>query len=263
MKGSTGLPLEAFDTPMDFEVHTPQEWLSMCHGPAAGKPQACVLHYIAHEWRMLPCWVLGYEASNSRYLVELEDGSRKQVKRLALRFNAEDPQNFQLRVETCRAKRAHCELQQAFIKFIESQPDELVSPVRREQKERFIRQGLHRSHLEDSNSFVGHIRDLIREIEENYILSMKFAKVKNDLILEMGTPYACVRDDTPFAPLSETLTDLLRSRARALLRSRSARDLRCSGASFRWPRLRNFLPVKPPQYGLVQHQAESERCRAS
>ncbi|CAL1158737.1 unnamed protein product [Cladocopium goreaui] len=195
----------------------------MCHGPTSGKPQASVLHYIAREWRMLPCWVLGYEASNSRYLVELEDGSQKQVKRLALRFNAEDPQNFALRVETCRAKKAHCELQQAFIKFIESQPDELVSPLRREQKERFIRQGLHRSHLEDSNSFVGHIRDLIREIEENYVLSMKFAKVKNDLILEMGTPYACVRDDTPFAPL-----------------------------------LGNFLPCKAPQYGLVAHQASEQ-----
>ncbi|CAJ1461137.1 unnamed protein product, partial [Effrenium voratum] len=143
------------DSPMDFEVHTPQEWLEICkHGPAHVKPQAAVLHYIAQEWRMLPCWVMGYEASNSRYIVELEDGSRKQVKRLALRFNDEDPQNFALRVETCRAKKAHCELQQAFIRFIESQSDELVSPMLREQKERFIRQGLHRSHLEDSGSFV-------------------------------------------------------------------------------------------------------------
>jgi len=106
MKLPPGLPLEAFDSPMDFEVHTPEEWLAMCHGPTSGKPQAAVLHYIAREWRMLPCWVLGYEASNSRYLVELEDGSQKQVKRLALRFNAEDPQNFALRVETCRAKKS-------------------------------------------------------------------------------------------------------------------------------------------------------------
>ncbi|CAJ1418817.1 unnamed protein product [Effrenium voratum] len=218
------LPLEAFDSPMDFEVHTPQEWLEICkHGPAHVKPQAAVLHYIAQEWRMLPCWVMGYEASNSRYIVELEDGSRKQVKRLALRFNDEDPQNFALRVETCRAKKAHCELQQAFIRFIESQSDELVSPMLREQKERFIRQGLHRSHLEDSGSFVGHIRDLIEDIEENYILSMKFAKVKSDLILEMGTPYACVREDTPFAPL-----------------------------------LSPFLPSETPQYGLVRHQAAEQ-----
>ncbi|CAE7917846.1 hoxN [Symbiodinium sp. KB8] len=222
---TAGLPLEAFDSPMDFEVHTPQEWLALCkQGPSAGKPQAAVLHYAAQEWRMLPCWVLGYEAASSRYIVELEDGSRKQVKRLALRFNEEDAQNFALRVETCRAKKAHCELQQAFIRFIESQPDELVSSMLRDQKERFIRQGLHGSHLEDAGSFVSQIRDLIREIEENYVLSMKFAKVKNDLILEMGTPYACVRDDTPFAPL-----------------------------------LTSFLPTVPPQFGLVAHQAAEER----
>ncbi|CAE8600797.1 unnamed protein product, partial [Polarella glacialis] len=54
--------------------------------------------------------------------VELEDGSCKQVKRLALRFNAEDPEVFAQRVETCRAKKAHCELQQAFINYIDSQP---------------------------------------------------------------------------------------------------------------------------------------------
>ena len=36
----------------------------------------------------------------------------------------------------------------------------------------------------------------------NYVLSMKFAAVKNELILEMSTPYACVREDTPYAPLS-------------------------------------------------------------
>ena len=58
-----------------------QEWLALCkQGPTAGKPQArvglaiwltrvvclptkaAVLHYAAQEWRMLPCWVLGYEA---------------------------------------------------------------------------------------------------------------------------------------------------------------------------------------------------------
>lgn len=172
---TAGLPLEAFDSPMDFEVHTPEEWLALCkQGPTAGKPQAAVLHYAAQEWRMLPCWVLGYEVASSRYIVELEDGSRKQVKRLALRFNEEDAQNFALRVETCRAKKAHCELQQAFIRFIESQSDELVSSMLRDQKERFIRQGLHGSHLEDAGSFVSQIRDLIREIEENYVLSMKF-----------------------------------------------------------------------------------------
>ena len=29
--------------------------------------KAAVLHYIAREWRMLPCWVLGYEAILSSF----------------------------------------------------------------------------------------------------------------------------------------------------------------------------------------------------
>lgn len=139
------------------------------------RPLSCTTQHRNGECCLVGFWATRpLKVASSRYIVELEDGSRKQVKRLALRFNEEDAQNFALRVETCRAKKAHCELQQAFIRFIESQSDELVSSMLRDQKERFIRQGLHGSHLEDAGSFVSQIRDLIREIEENYILSMKF-----------------------------------------------------------------------------------------
>jgi hypothetical protein len=196
-----GVPLETFDSAEDFEVHEPEEWLELCHA-TPGRPQACVLHYISREWTMLPCWVMGYEAPAKRYLVELEDGSRKYVKRLALRFNAEDPTNFARRVETCRAKKVHCELQQAFINFIESQDGTLVSPMLREHKERFIKQCLHkRCHIEEACNYVGTIRELILEIERGYVLSMKFAKVKDDLIEGNGTPIAVVHEESPFAPL--------------------------------------------------------------
>eukprot|EP00931_Biecheleriopsis_adriatica_P034701 TRINITY_DN20021_c0_g4_i1.p1 TRINITY_DN20021_c0_g4~~TRINITY_DN20021_c0_g4_i1.p1 ORF type:complete len:4150 (-),score=1074.99 TRINITY_DN20021_c0_g4_i1:152-12580(-) len=220
---TAGVPLETFDSPMDFEWHSPEEWLQICKKAVDGKPQAAVLHYISHEWRMLPCWVHGYEPQGQRYLVELEDGSCKQVKRLALRFNEEDPENFALRVETCRAKKAHCELQQAFIKFIESQTLDLVSPMLREQKERFIRQGLNKSHVEDARSYISDIRDLITEIEQNYVLSMKFAKVKGCLIDGMGTPLATARQDSPFTPL-----------------------------------LISFLPKPVPYYGLVEHEVAEQ-----
>jgi dynein heavy chain len=219
-----GVPLETFDSAEDFEVRTPEEWLALCKA-TPGRPQACVLHFVSHEWNMLPCWVHDYEAAAKRYLIELEDGSRKHVKRLALRFNAEDAANFACRVETCRAKKQHCELQQAFIKFIESQDDALVSPLVREQKERMIRQCLHRRcHVEEASNYISTIRELILEIERSYVLSMKFAKVKDDLIEGNGTPCPVVYEDSPFVPL-----------------------------------LRNCLPQPPPYLGLVAHkQAEQQ-----
>lgn len=222
-----GVPLETFDSAEDFEVHTPEEWLELC-AATPGRPQACVLHYISREWSMLPCWVLSYDFSTKRYLVELEDANRKHVKRLALRFNAEDAANFARRVETCRAKKAHCELQQAFINYIESQDDALVSPMLREHKERFIRQCLHkRANVEEACNYIGTIRELILEIMQGYVLSMKFAKVKGDLIEGNGTPLATVCEDSPFAPL-----------------------------------LASFLPSPVPYLALVNHEAAERSVMA-
>lgn len=191
------IPMETFDSAEDFEMHEPEEWVELC-SQNSSRPQACVLHYVARVWTMLPCWVLGYEAQAKRYLVELEDGSRKRVKRLALRFNAEDPANFARRVETCQAKKAHCELQKAFIAFIEGQ-DVLVSPMLREHKELFIRQCLHKSHVQEAQNHIGTIRELILEIERSYMLCMKFAKVKDDL-METNTATPHVRE-SEFASL--------------------------------------------------------------
>jgi len=198
--GLDGVPLETFDSAEDFEVNTPQEWLALCRA-APNMPQACVLHYSSNDWTMLPCWVHNYDEATKRYFVELEDGSSKRVKRLALRFNAEDPASFAERVETCHSKKAYCELQQAFIAFISGQSDELVSPMRRVDKEFFIKQCLHKSHVEEARNYISTIRSLVLEIEDNYNLSMKFAKVKDDLIEGNGTPLAHISSDSPFSAL--------------------------------------------------------------
>ena len=92
-------------------------------------------------------------------------------------------------METCQAKKAHCELQKAFIAFIEGQ-DVLVSPMLREHKELFIRQCLHKSHVQEAQNHIGTIRELILEIERSYMLCMKFAKVKDDLMeTNTATPH--------------------------------------------------------------------------
>ncbi|CAJ1343960.1 unnamed protein product [Effrenium voratum] len=166
------LPLEIFDHTPDFEVKTPQEWMEEVLKDTS-RPQACVVHYKRKEWTMVRCWVLRYEEAINRYVVELEDATHKKVKRLSLRFNAEDPKNFERRVETCRARKAHCELQEAFIDYIEYKDDKVVTPMPRSMKEFFIRSCLERCSLQEPNSHASTIRELMQEVEENYVLSMK------------------------------------------------------------------------------------------
>ena len=94
--------------------------------------------------------------------------------------------------------QAHCELQEAFIDYIEHKDDKLVTPMPRSEKEFFIRacpgprdgqrrpgscslgawpsfsvSGLERCSLEEPNAHGSTIRELMQEVEENYILCMK------------------------------------------------------------------------------------------
>eukprot|EP00434_Breviolum_minutum_P036800 symbB.v1.2.032620.t1/scaffold3938.1/size47912/2 len=168
------LPIEIFDHVPDFEVKTPQEWMEEVLKDDS-RPQACVVHYKNKKWTMVRCWVLRYEEAIKRYIVELEDASQKKVKRLSLRFNAEDPKNFEKRVETCRARKAHCELQEAFIDYIEYKDDKLV--------------------------------------EENYVVCMKLFNVKVELIPLFGTKEAYLPDESnefslQFAPVMQSFLPL-------------------------------------------------------
>ncbi|CAE8723209.1 unnamed protein product, partial [Polarella glacialis] len=48
-------PLETFDFIEKFETGTPEEWMAIVNADTA-RPQACVVHYKAKQWTMLPCW---------------------------------------------------------------------------------------------------------------------------------------------------------------------------------------------------------------
>eukprot|EP00435_Cladocopium_sp_Y103_P013669 s2533_g3.t1 len=206
------LPLEIFDHAPDFEVKTPQEWMEEALKDTS-RPQACVVHYKNKKWTMVRCWVLRYEESINRYIVELEDASQKKVKRLSLRFNAEDPKNFEKRVETCRARKAHCELQEAFIDYIEYKDDKLVTPMPRSEKEFFIRACLERCSLEEPNGHGSTIRELMQEVEENYVLCMKLFNVKDAFLPDESNEFSM-----QFAPV-----------------------------------MKSFLPLQCPESGLVEH----------
>ncbi|CAJ1411101.1 unnamed protein product [Effrenium voratum] len=216
------LPLEIFDHTPDFEVKTPQEWMEEVLKDTS-RPQACVVHYKRKEWTMVRCWVLRYEEAINRYVVELEDATHKKVKRLSLRFNAEDPKNFERRVETCRARKAHCELQEAFIDYIEYKDDKVVTPMPRSMKEFFIRSCLERCSLQEPNSHASTIRELMQEVEENYVLSMKLFNVEVELIPLFGTKEAFLPDESNEFSLKFE------------------------------PVMRSFLPRPCPESGLVEH----------
>ncbi|CAE8606240.1 unnamed protein product, partial [Polarella glacialis] len=191
-------PLETFDFIEKFETGTPEEWMAIVNADTA-RPQACVVHYKAKQWTMLPCWVLEYDEVTKRYHVELEDATRKKVKRLSTRFNAEDPDNFAARVDYCKAQKAHCELQESFIDYIEAKHDSLVTPMPRKAKEGFIRTALEKCHLEDPNSHAPIIRELMNEVEQNYVLSMKLHTVKRELMIAYSTEDAELDEENQFA----------------------------------------------------------------
>eukprot|EP00439_Symbiodinium_sp_Y106_P082248 s53_g21.t1 len=224
------LPLEIFDHAEDFEVKTPQEWMAEVQKDDS-RPQACVVHYKAKKWIMAPCWVLRYEEAINRYIVEMEDASQKKVKRLSLRFNAEDPANFERRVETCRGRKAWCELQEAFIDYIEHKDDKLVTPFSRSMKEFFIRSCLEKCSLDEPNSHASTIRELMAEVEANYMLSMKLFNVKVELIPLMSTKEAYLPD-----------------------------ELNTFSLKFA-PVMQSFLPSPCPESGLVEHARPEMRVQ--
>ncbi|CEM09924.1 unnamed protein product [Vitrella brassicaformis CCMP3155] len=212
-----GLPLELFDDPDAFEDLPPDEWVSQCQqrhtdvgisfeegavGPspeaACAAPDAHVLHYRGNNLSMVPCYVLGYNEKLKRFQVELADKTRvrKFVRRLALRFHSEDPDRFGDRVKSCYRKKDHVELQQKFIRSIESIDTDRISPMLRSTKELFIRHCLNKAHIDRPQDYVAEIRHLLIEIEQNYVISMKFATIKDQLIELNGTSEAYVAEET-------------------------------------------------------------------
>eukprot|EP00820_Chromera_velia_P013184 Cvel_23772.t1-p1 / transcript=Cvel_23772.t1 / gene=Cvel_23772 / organism=Chromera_velia_CCMP2878 / gene_product=Dynein heavy chain 7, axonemal, putative / transcript_product=Dynein heavy chain 7, axonemal, putative / location=Cvel_scaffold2493:30-23749(-) / protein_length=3778 / sequence_SO=supercontig / SO=protein_coding / is_pseudo=false len=166
---------------------------------------ADVLHYTGKQWGLVPARVISWDSRMRRFIVVTESGREKAVRRLAVRFRAEDPRKFRHRVEASKARKARIEEQQRFIEFVESQPDQAVSPMRRSLKETFIRHCLHHSHVQDPQNYVLSIRQLLIDVEQNYIISSKLERVKLAMIQKHGTRDALIHPYTmkanPFAKL--------------------------------------------------------------
>jgi dynein heavy chain len=201
------MPLETFDMADDFETHTPEEWMEIVR-KTPHKPQGNVVHYDRKKYNMMPCWIHEYNEKSVKYVVELEDGAQKQVKRLALCFNAEDAPEFNRRVETARARKAACELQESFIAYIDYQADECITLMTQTTREKYTRWGVAQAlqagkevDPELPKVLEPVIRELLQEIEDTYTRSAKFFLVKVELIHDVGTNEACPIEDHEFSPL--------------------------------------------------------------
>ena len=109
--------LELFDDAARFESRSPEEWIDLCNSSI--ELNADVYHFTDGAWQFTPCWVRGF--TDGKYSVELPDGFKKQVRRLRLRFKAEDPVLFEQRLSTARELRASAELEAAFSSLVKSQ----------------------------------------------------------------------------------------------------------------------------------------------
>ncbi|CAE8607161.1 unnamed protein product, partial [Polarella glacialis] len=65
--------------------------------------------------------------------------------------------------------------------------------------EGFIRTALEKCHLEDPNSHAPIIRELMNEVEQNYVLSMKLHTVKRELMIAYSTEDAELDEENQFA----------------------------------------------------------------
>lgn len=117
------LPLEHFDD-SEFEKLSPEEWLKL--GEEDGGTPAVSKYYEDGELVWAPCRVIGYDADAEEYEIRWDATNKsKRVKRLNLRFEAEDPELFQARCEAAamRRERQHgkCRLQR-YVDEVEQEP---------------------------------------------------------------------------------------------------------------------------------------------
>lgn len=103
------MPLELFDDE-ELETKTPSEWVAS--GSADGTVNATTswlnLNTGQHEQR--PVRVLSYSPVERTFAVEFEgSGVRKEVKRLHLKFDAEDGAVFDARVAAAKQRRSVAE----------------------------------------------------------------------------------------------------------------------------------------------------------
>ncbi|EQC41008.1 hypothetical protein, variant 1 [Saprolegnia diclina VS20] len=170
------LPLHQFDS-TEYETKTADEWLSLTKMGASP-------FFVKNEWRWRPCVVDSYNSITEKYTIQFQGSDKqKQVRRINLRFDLEDPAVFQRRIDEAVRRREEAKAQMRFDYFIAQQ--DAIEP---RAMGRPTLEGIHRRVVEGLTSDVGveetHavlLRNLTDVVIREYARSMKKAVLAHKL----------------------------------------------------------------------------------
>jgi dynein heavy chain len=172
------LPLEHFDDPQ-FETHTPAEWVQL--GQAEGGTPALSKYYESGEMVWAPCRVIGYNEEEAQYEVKWDATNKvKLVNRLNLRFEAEDRDRFEERIQVAEALRerqhAKCRLQR-YVDEVEQEP---VRPPSEECVAHILRCVAEQVPVDHLSK----LEECVEEMHSEYKRAVKFSTTKYEMMDE-------------------------------------------------------------------------------
>ncbi|OQR81357.1 axonemal dynein heavy chain, partial [Thraustotheca clavata] len=107
-------PLHQFDS-SEYETKSPDEWLALTKNGASP-------FFVKNEWRWRPCIIDSYNSLTDKYTIQFQGSDKqKQVRRINLRFDIEDPAVFQRRIEEAMLRREEAKAHMRFDYFIAQQ----------------------------------------------------------------------------------------------------------------------------------------------
>ncbi|PNH05107.1 Dynein heavy chain 7, axonemal [Tetrabaena socialis] len=118
------MPLELFDN-VEYDLHAPEEWVQL-GALAGGAPAETVMYNVASDsYLWTECRVVGWDAVERMYIISFNSAANtglktKKVKRLNLRFKAEDMALFERRVAEAKEAREEAEEQLRLFFYIDS-----------------------------------------------------------------------------------------------------------------------------------------------
>ncbi|KAL8431228.1 hypothetical protein ACSSS7_005427 [Eimeria intestinalis] len=139
--------------------------------------EAEVLHFVDSGWKCIPCVVLRYDNTQRKFEVRLSDGTRKTVRRLALRFCFEAPQQQQQRLEICSSRRQQMLLRQQFLHSVNSLPSTSFPALPRNLVSSVVKAALGIERLRRRAFPIETLRPAVKRLREGFLEAGKLSAV--------------------------------------------------------------------------------------
>ncbi|KPI89879.1 dynein heavy chain putative dynein heavy chain point mutation [Leptomonas seymouri] len=164
------LDLADFDA-IEDDLHTPEEWVAL--GGAEGTAATSRFFDAAHGGTVVwqACRVTDYDAAQRLFYVKWANGTGRWTRRLNLRFDAEDVTQWESRVRRADAYRGTTEAAIRQELYLQSIPDDCVTPIDDTQVERVLRAVATRFPVAQLHV----IQQMTEEAEATYYRAMKMA----------------------------------------------------------------------------------------